>query len=774
MWKQMTLFLMMLLVVSCSFGVERPDEFATIDQGGVDIKSDADLKDTLANDGHVNLDSWSDNLELSDSELMPDLFDWDSEAFEFEIDLSVEIDVFVDCDDDNVCTKDSYDPELGECVNELLFEGCKQCFDDEGCPDILGEYSCMEIICLQSQCMTVELPDGTLCGAEGSKSYCVEGECVNAVCDDDDPCTTDSWLPADSKCLYEPIEDCQICENIEDCEFSTVSWCENSTWIMPFGISECLNGVCTEYYSEYLCDFGCSDEYAGCFQCAEDNHCPEPKLDCICVDYGLLECVIGTACIDWNCEVQTEVIECEFGCDIQFAECFECLQESDCEDGGSACELPVCVAGYCGYDEIPDCTPCDTASDCDLLPECNCQDDFLFCPFDSGTCQDGVCHQEVDSEKCQFGCPNGLDSCYECLVDEDCQPVGDWCTCMDDNTIKSCTLPSSCDGGYCFEQGEVTDCPHGCDPDANDCFVCGENEDCPVLANPCLVADCYEGYCQYDPKPMLSPCGEAGSWMYCVEDTCVDFDCNDGNACTKDLFDFEQVECVHVTYDDCWSCETSETCQKDPVCQCTAISYDCWVFTGECVEGACEVKPESITCDYGCNPQKEECFQCGQASDCEDFGDPCLNTVCNDGYCETTSKPDMTVCPPNDQFHYCVSGTCQAFNCEDNNPCTNDFVSIPKQACDHTLIFPGCETCQDKSECNDNMPCTYNKCEEGICQYPIVVGCVPCQILADCQGLGDGCDANGDRLDYLPSCVNGKCAANWYNCNNGCIDGVCF
>ena len=96
MWKQMTLFLMMLLVVSCSFGVERPDEFATIDQGGVDIKSDADLKDTLANDGHVNLDSWSDNLELSDSELMPDLFDWDSEAFEFEIDLSVEIDVFVD------------------------------------------------------------------------------------------------------------------------------------------------------------------------------------------------------------------------------------------------------------------------------------------------------------------------------------------------------------------------------------------------------------------------------------------------------------------------------------------------------------------------------------------------------------------------------------------------------------------------------------------------------------------------------------------------------
>jgi hypothetical protein len=153
----------------------------------------------------------------------------------------------LNCINSNVCTVDRCDPSAG-CIHDPVPDGSacpngNPCDGDETCQhgsctmgaprDCDDHNLCTEDTCdPQSGCRHSSLPDGTGCGGGlcGS-AVCSGGECRLAdpnLCDDQNPCTQD-WCEPDTGCMSEPLPDgydcgacrmCQdtVCVDIADCE----------------------------------------------------------------------------------------------------------------------------------------------------------------------------------------------------------------------------------------------------------------------------------------------------------------------------------------------------------------------------------------------------------------------------------------------------------------------------------------------------------------------------------------------------------------------------
>lgn len=139
------------------------------------------------------------------------------------------------CDDDNICTNDSCDPKMG-CTYLPVTVVCS---DGNGCTvgDVcwLGECKpgaatvcnddnpCTSDSCNTEtgKCVFTTLEDGSGCD-DGSKcttfDKCVDGKCkLNPVnCDDENPCTVDSCDPATGFCTSVKL-DAVPCEDGNDC-----------------------------------------------------------------------------------------------------------------------------------------------------------------------------------------------------------------------------------------------------------------------------------------------------------------------------------------------------------------------------------------------------------------------------------------------------------------------------------------------------------------------------------------------------------------------------
>ncbi len=157
-------------------------------------------------------------------------------------------------------------------------------------------------------------------------------------------------------------------------------------------------------------------------------------------------------------------------------------------------------------------------------------------------------------------------------------------------------------------------------------------------------------------------------------------DCEDGNGCTTDRFDFNSGICLHeaqrVACDDFNACTTDDTCVNE-VCRGASRSCD---------DG-------DVCTDDLCDP-REGCVHVSTAA-CDD-GNPCTRDVCDPaGGCRHENWENGTPC---DDFEQCTVGDiCLAGSCIG--------VAVP-----------------DGAPCDDGEPCSLlEACTSGVCLDPTFV-----------------------------------------------------
>lgn len=199
----------------------------------------------------------------------------------------------LDCDDQNPCTTDSCDPELGcEHVDNAL-----DCDDEDACTlgEACADGSCVggdAIVCDDDNPCTIDscnvadgchndaadlvCDDGNPCT---TGDHCVDTSCVAASetdCDDLNPCTTDSCDPALG---------CQHVDNILDCDDEDAC----TLGEMCSGGS-CVGGVAIECDD----DNGCTID-----SCNVADGCHNDAAELVCDDGNA--CTTGDYCVDKTC-----------------------------------------------------------------------------------------------------------------------------------------------------------------------------------------------------------------------------------------------------------------------------------------------------------------------------------------------------------------------------------------------------------------------------------------------------------------------------------------
>ncbi|MEC8024970.1 MAG: hypothetical protein VX223_13630 [Myxococcota bacterium] len=361
----------------------------------------------------------------------------------------------ISCDDGNGCTADICDPESGTCIFEIL----------ENTP----------------------CTDGDLCTVG---DLCIQGTCtpgVPAICDDENPCTTDTCNPIGGQCTSTPNS--ASCDDGDDC---TVD-------------DKCFNGSCAP--GEIL---DCSDDN----DCTKDA-CVPGGLSCIhtpingvCEDGNL--CTFGDTCAAGQCQsgafkLCSDSNPCTSDtCVSSTGECKFIPQTGVCSDGNPCTLDDLCMGGNCvsGPDKICDDTnPC-TIGTCGLNGVCT------FTALSGQSCNDGDACTVLDA--CDAGVCAG-------------NPID----CDDKNP---CTEGDSCDAGVCQQGAPV---------------ICDDNN--PCTADECIPT--LEGGCTYSDLNDV-PCvatGNACATGLCSDGDCiaaVPVDCTDDDPCTVDSCD-DQVGCVY-------------------------------------------------------------------------------------------------------------------------------------------------------------------------------------------------------------------------------------
>ena len=578
-------------------------------------------------------------------------------------------------------------------------------------------------------------------------------------CDDNNPCTTDSF--EDGQCVHEAknsgsCDDGNGCTQNDTCSAGlcvgeTLS-CDDSN-VCTYDVCDAVLG-CVNTPTSGSCDDGnacTTNDICQDGQCIGDNDsCNDgnPCTDDVCDPltgcsntYNLDPCDDGNACTENDhCnfgQCAGEEVVCDDGnecsddfCNALNGRCESRMHNRPCDDSNPCTEADVCSAGVCSgvTRDCNDENPC-TNDSCNLFTGCvneprdgACNDNNMCTVGDA--CLNGVC-SGTDRD-----CGDGND----CTADS-CEPlVGcvndalNGTSCDDGN---SCTQNDTCENGVC--QGGVSLCDDG-----NDC-----TED---------SCDPVEG-CRNLPKPDNATCTDGNACTTgdrCIAGVCESestLACEDGNPCTDD------------------SCDPVEGCQQ---------SYN----SNPCNDGnACT---QNDTCQEG---------QCvGDASHCADE-DPCTIDGCGaDGNCYHLSDIGA-VCDDNDpctSYDVCTADGCEGVtvNCDDGNPCTED-------TCDGV---GGCTyNALSGVACDDGSPCTVNDmCSNGECvgtgedcsslDGPCVVGAcdeVSGGCVAIVRPMGAECDDNNPATE-LSVCLAGSCVAAG-DCpghpdmaalpdNSGCID----
>jgi hypothetical protein len=380
------------------------------------------------------------------------------------------------CDDQNPCTEDSCHP-LSGCSHYPILNCVGPCTQDADCPP--SPNPCMMPSCQQDGTCTfvprermTPCDDGNPCtGADkcDGDGSCV-GICDAGICDDQDPCTTDSCHPV-TGCAHEPIPNClgpcstaaDCPQPCSDCFYATCSpegvcgsnpkrpgspcddglpWttgdaCDGQGNCVPEEEDGCDDGLPeTDDYYDYRTQSCVHVErlellpWCSNVACEEDADCrtDRPCLHGACL-YEVccyLPDPTGEACDDGN--------ECTTG---DHCHAGACLPDgwNDCDDS-DGCTTDRCVPGEgCSHDEVPNCLgPCTHDDNCTAIaPVSSCL---------RPVCTDGYCSWEALSD---FAC----DDSNPCTQDDTCiegECVGTPVDCDDQEpcTKDVCDLESGC------------------------------------------------------------------------------------------------------------------------------------------------------------------------------------------------------------------------------------------------------------------------------------------------------------------------------------------
>ena len=632
------------------------------------------------------------------------------------------------CDDQNICTNDGCDPEIG-CTSEGLSD--LPCDDGDACTN--------DDTCL----------DGTCAGAEVLS------------CDDENPCTEDS-CDSESGCLNAPLDEVD-CDDGDDCTEGDA--CQEGLCVPGTNLCQCdTDADCAQFDDLDICNgiLFCVDqkcvvnpETLVICDTSEDTPCTKtvcaPKTGA-CAPKNLAPgapcddgnaCSLGESCFGGDC-VGGILVNCNDGdpctddsCDPDLG-CLETpLDETPCEDGdacteGDSCQAGECQSGLsiCGCENNDDCAGFEDGNLCNgtlhcVDSSCTLNDEtVVFCDDPESVCEENVCDPLTgectlgpvkDGSLCDDGdactekdfCAEGECVAFELECDDANACTEDMCD-GDEGCLFEPTDGANCDDGEVCTEGDVCE-EDVCIPGPNTCdcendLDCAESED----GNACNgVLICVESACVIAPESVVecdtsadtscskNQCNPTNGeceltlvqngavcddelicteYSVCQDGECVGelLDCDDDNSCTDDVCIDQEGGCVHQNNG--FSCDDGNACTEEDFCE-----------AGACVGAAILCDDENICTADSCHPQAGCVFEPTPAA-CDD-GNACTeNDTCEEGEC---------------------SG--KALVCDDENLCTDDSCE-PASGCVH---YPNNDDCDDADPCTDGDACTGGECAPG-------------------------------------------------------------
>jgi len=511
----------------------------------------------------------------------------------------------LDCDDSNPCTSDKCKGAKG-CVSTPL-DGLV-CEDGDACT---GSDFCAGGACSGSP---VDCDDKDVC----TKDSCNPATgCFHthnfSPCNDNDPCTVGdkcqegvcSGVPVACDCTV--IDDCEPLEDDDPCNGTLI--CDTGKVPFQCKVDPATVVLCPEPVGldGYCRKSVCNPATGACEEVPA-------KEGMACTDGNT--CTLGDTCTSGVCK-PASALSCDDGnvctadlCDAAGG-CQHAPAEGPCDDGNPCTQGDSCVAGLCKAAAPTDCDDLNLCTTDSCTPLAGCQNLFNQAPCDDGdVCTTG---DQCDNGLCTFSAFLSCDDKNLC-TDDSCDPAAgcinspNTAACSDGNL---CTLSDHCAAGKC-----VSDEPKDCD-DGNPCTTdsCKPLSGCVNSANalpcddgnPCTIQDhCVDKVCT---KGGDLACNDSNP---CTDDSCSPAQgclftpnaaqCDDGNVCTaNDICSAGWCGGGPVDCEDGNPC-TSDYCKPGQGCIHTVNALPCddknpCTVGDACKNGACISGSGNLKCD---------------------------------------------------------------------------------------------------------------------------------------------------------------------------------